>query len=388
MREQAVGRGDHGKEGAMPSSKEPIESLLAHLRAAHPELETVREAAAKPVYLVGGAVRDLLLGRDRADLDLVVEGDAAALAESLGAAAVEHERFATAKVELDGHEVDIASARSETYSYPGALPDVAVAADLEADLGRRDFTVNAMAIPLGGGPRLLDPFDGRSDLEAGQLRVLHRDSFVDDPTRAIRAARYAARFGFELEAETGKLLRATDLATVSADRRDAELLRLAGEPTAPRALALLCEWGLLEPRDGGIDLATGVDELLGSAPWRELVPREQALLKAALGPIGGEGSLAAAHPARPSQAVELARRRDPVELALARTLGAEWLDEYVGKWRAVELEIDGGDLIAAGVPEGPALGRGLAAALRAKLDGEANGRDQELAVALGAAEEA
>ncbi len=302
----------------------------------------LRAAAAEPVYLVGGAVRDLLLGRGRADIDLVVEGDAAALAARLGAETVAHERFATAKVELDGHEVDIASARTETYPRPGALPEVTAAAAIEADLGRRDFTINAMAIPLTGEPQLIDPHDGRADLEAGLLRVLHRGSFVDDPTRAIRAARYAARFGFELEPGTAELLRATDLGTVSADRREAELLRLAAEATAPRALALLAEWGLLEPREGGVELASRVAELLLASPWRELAPREPRTAGRRARPGGRRGGISRPRrPSRPSEAVELARGHDPVELVLARALGAEWLDDYAGEWRSVELEIDG-----------------------------------------------
>ena len=181
-------------------------------------------------------MRDLLLGRGRADLDLVVEGDAAALAARLGAEPVEHERFATAKVELDGHEVDIASARSETYPHPGALPEVSrrppASRQTSAAATSRSTRWRSRST---GEPRLIDPHGGQADLEAGLLRVLHRESFVDDPTRAIRAARYAARFGFELEPETEALLRATDLGTVSADRREAELLRLAGEPSAVRA---------------------------------------------------------------------------------------------------------------------------------------------------------
>jgi tRNA nucleotidyltransferase (CCA-adding enzyme) len=110
------------------------------------------------------------------------------------------------------------------------------------------------------------------------------------------------------------------------------------------------------------------------------------LLQAILGPPGGEGGLAAARPERPSLAVELAGRRDPVELILARAMGAEWLDRYLEEWRSVALEIDGEDLIAAGVPQGPSVGRGLEAALRGKLDGELRGREQELAAALAAAE--
>ncbi len=361
------------------------ESLAEALARVHPELAAVREVATEPVYLVGGAVRDLLLGRGRADVDLVVEGDAAALAGLLGAEVVAHERFSTAKVKLDGHEVDIASARAESYPRPGALPVVEPAEHVEADLARRDFTINAMAIPLRGEPRLIDPHGGREDLEAGLLRILHPRSFEDDPTRAIRAARYAARFGFEPEPETADLLSEADLGAVSDDRREAELLRLAGEDEAPRAFALLAEWGLVELRPGGAELTSRTVELLGSEPWSGVAPRPRSLLVAALGPPGGEEALAQARPERPSDGVELAAGRDPVELVLARALGAEWLDRYLTGWREVSLEIDGSDLMTAGVPQGPALGQGLREALRRKLDGEISGRDQELAAAIEAA---
>lgn len=367
----------------------PTENLGEAMRAAYPELATVREVAGgKPVYLVGGAVRDLLLGHRRTDIDLVVEGEAAALAARLGADAVEHERFATAKAELDGHEVDIATARAETYPQPGALPEVEPTAGIAADLARRDFTINAMAIPLGRrDPELIDPHGGREDLEAGLLRVLHSGSFDDDPTRALRAARYAARFGFELAPETKGLLSQADLTMVSADRRNAELLRLAGEAEAVRGFALLVEWGLLKPHENGMELAGRAAELLSEPPWSSVVDRGRAVLAAVLGPWGAAEKLAAAHPGRPSEAVELARGSAPIELVLARAMGAEWLDRYLEEWDSVRLEIDGGDLIAAGVSEGPALGRGLAEALRRKLDGEVAGRARELEVALAAARE-
>jgi len=365
----------------------PSESLARELARSHPELEAVREAGGDPVYLVGGAVRDLLLGRGRTDIDLVVEGDAAALASRLGVDVVLHERFGTAKVKLDGHELDIATARSEVYPHPGALPVVEPAA-IEDDLRRRDFTINAMAIPLRGEPRLIDPHGGEADLEAGELRVLHPRSFVDDPTRALRAARYCARFDFELEGETEQLLRRADLTKVSLDRRRAELLRLAAEPRAVRGFELLVGWGLVEPRVGWADLAKGVDELLSSPPWKGVAPRDEALVAALLGGLGGEDELAAALPERPSDAVELARRHGPVELVLARAAGATWLDLYVATWRSVALEIDGGDLIAAGIPQGPAVGAGLRAAWRHKLDGEIGGRERELEIALDAARRA
>jgi tRNA nucleotidyltransferase (CCA-adding enzyme) len=372
---------------AMQASEEHIETIAEALVRMHPELAPVRDAGGDPVYLVGGAVRDLLLGRGRADVDLVVEGDAATLASRLGAEVVSHERFATAKVRLDGHEVDIATARSESYPHPGALPVVEPAAHVEDDLRRRDFTINAMAIPLQGEPRLIDPCGGQADLATRKLRVLHPRSFEDDPTRAIRAARYAARFGFELEPETAALLREADLGAVSADRRQAELLRLAGEPKAPRGFALLGGWGLVELREGGTKLAARVGDLLEARLWSETASRERALLAAALGPEGEEVELSRTRPARPSEAVALASGHNPVELALARALGAEWLDRYLAEWRHVSLEIDGEALIAAGVPQGTALGHGLKQALRRKLDGEIEGREQELAAALEAAKE-
>jgi tRNA nucleotidyltransferase (CCA-adding enzyme) len=363
-----------------------IDNLDEALRRAHPELDAVRDAAGpNPVFLVGGAVRDLLLGRERADVDLVVIGDAASLAADLGAEVVEHERFATAKAQLDGHEVDIATAREETYSRPGALPEISPASTIEADLRRRDFTINAMALPLRGEVRLIDPYGGRDDLERNLLRVLHTGSFVDDPTRALRGARYASRFGLVPEEETDALLRATDLGTVSAERRRAELLRLAAEPGAARGFEMLEGWGLVEMRPDGAALAARVGKLLESPPWQGIAPLEEAVLAAALSPPATEEELAAAHPQQPSLAVELAGRHDPVELVLARALGAEWLDRYLLEWRAVSLEIDGEDLKAAGVPQGVAIGRGLKEALIRKLDGEISGREQELEVALAAA---
>ena len=360
--------------------------LAAELRHAHPELEVVRREAEEPVYLVGGAVRDLLLGRPRADVDLVVVGDVATLAARLGGAEEEHERFGTVKVEVEGHEVDIATARTETYPEPGALPVVAAADSIEADLARRDFTINAMAIPLEGEARVIDPHGGREDLERGLLRVLHPRSFEDDPTRAIRAARYAARFDFELEPATEALLRKADLSTISSDRRRAELERLAGEAGACRGFELLAQWGVIGLREGGLDLIRAVSDLLEREHWAEITSREEALIPAALGPPGGEELLASMWSPRPGEGVELAETRDPVELILARAMGAIWVEHYLTAWSKVQLEIDGNDLIQAGIPQGPAVGRGLRAARRKRLEGEVFSREQELAAALEAAQ--
>jgi tRNA nucleotidyltransferase (CCA-adding enzyme) len=372
----------------MTPSQPKIElERLGELLHALPGLERLgRAGGGLALYLVGGSVRDLLLGRERVDVDVAVEGgEVGRLAERLGGTAQIHPRFATATVRTDGLDIDLATTRTETYARPGALPDVAPAA-LSEDLARRDFTINAMAIPLGREPELIDPHGGLDDLEHGCLRVLHDRSFVDDPTRALRAARYAARYGFALETKTADLLRATDLDSASKERVEAELGKLAAEPEARGGFALLAEWELLELEPDAAELVEAVSRLLAGGPWAAVADHRQAVLAAALGRGTDEARrLAAATPTRPSEAVELAGRHGEVELALARAFGAEWLDRYLDDWRGVRLEIDGDDLLAEGIPAGPAVGRGLAEALRAKLDGEASGRDEELRIAVEAA---
>jgi tRNA nucleotidyltransferase (CCA-adding enzyme) len=362
---------------------------LAERIGALPGFELVREAAARAgveASLVGGSVRDALLGLASANLDLVVDGDHQPLVAALGGEAVVHDRFETATVTLPGGPVDIARARAETYPRPGALPEVRPAG-LVVDLARRDFTVNAIAVRLADPGVPVDPHDGIDDLRAGLLRVLHDRSFADDPTRALRAARYAARLGLELEPRTLELLRATDLTTVSADRVAAELGKLAAEADPRRGFELLSEWGLIALAPGAGELIDRIVALLSAPPWEGVVPRPAAVLAAARGPGPAAHELAALTPSEPSVAVAAARGKSAAELALARALGGDWLDRYLTLWRNVALEISGEDLIAAGVAEGPAVGRGLAAALRAKLDGEAPTRADELRIALAAASE-
>ena len=351
-------------------------------------LDRIRDAAGDtPAYLVGGAVRDLLLGDgERSDIDVVVEGDVGPIAERLGGEALRHERFGTAKVTAGTLTADLAAARAESYAHPGALPDVTAAA-LADDLARRDFTVNAMAVPLQGEARLIDPYGGEADLEARRLRVLHERSFVDDPTRAVRAARYATRLGFDLDPRADELVREADLGTVSMDRREAELYRLACEDSPRRGFELLDEWGLFALHERGGELIDLVVDLVSEPPWSDVSHRPAVVLAAARGEVGRAPRLAALRPASPSEAVEAARGASGVELAIGRVIGARWLDDYLADWRHVGLEITGEDLIAAGVAEGPALGRGLRAALARKLDGEVAGREAELAAALEASRE-
>ncbi len=337
-------------------------------------------------YLVGGTVRELVSGRPlTGDLDVAVDGDLDPVLERLGLPARRHARFETATVHLDGQGVDLARTRTERYPHPGALPEVEPAG-IEADLARRDFTVNAMALPLREGGELLDPFGGATDLEAGVLRILHDGSFGDDPTRAIRAARYAARLGLEPEAATLGLLRETDLGSVSADRREAELARLASEDEAARGFSLLAEWGVLEISEEAIAAVAEVSRLAENPRWgSDGATRSRAISLAALGGERAEAAsrLAATTPQRASEGVRLAAGHQPAELLLAIALGGEWLQRYVDEWSRVRLEIDGEDLIAAGIPEGPAVGAGLRAALERKLDGGLHGgREAELEAAL------
>jgi tRNA nucleotidyltransferase (CCA-adding enzyme) len=353
------------------------------------------------VHLVGGAVRDLLLERAPRELDLVVEGDVDAAAARLGGEVTAHDRFGTARVRAGGCAYDLVRARAETYAQPGALPDVRPGT-LEEDLRRRDVTVNAIALGLDGA---LNAVDGAlDDLRAGRLRVLHDASFVDDPTRVWRVARYAARLGFDVEERTRSLAGAADPATVSGDRLGAELRLALNEPDPlaalqaahdlnpaylpegfdprPRALAAALE---LLPDEGRADLLTLAACAAGMDAGALLAWLDD------MGFVAGERDLVAAasrfstgaplRAARTNAEIARAARGAPVEaVALAGGENARrWLDEL----RAVRLDINGDDLLAAGLPEGPEIGARLPRTLDRKLDGELAGREQELAAALG-----
>jgi tRNA nucleotidyltransferase (CCA-adding enzyme) len=204
--------------------------------------------------LVGGAVRDLLLGRAPRELDVVVARDAPELARELAtlldASTTVHERFGTAAVESAHGRIDVAERRAESYPAPGALPQVRPGS-ADEDLARRDFTVNAIAVALGGAARgrLQSSEHALEDLRAGRLRVLHERSFSDDPTRLLRLARYRARLGFAVEPHTAELaaqaLAAGALATASRARIGAELRLALREADAVAALAALSELGVL-----------------------------------------------------------------------------------------------------------------------------------------------
>jgi tRNA nucleotidyltransferase (CCA-adding enzyme) len=372
-----------------PATGAKIRSVLLErfhsLPAAQPLLEPLRERS--DVHLVGGAVRDLLLGGAPADLDLVVEGDVASFAESLGGEIRRYDRFGTYTVSLEGRQYDIARARSERYPEPGALPEVSPAS-LDQDLRRRDFTVNAIALALGG-PQAgeLHAVEGaRADLDARQLRILHDRSFTDDPTRLLRLARYTARLGFEIEPRTLELAREAisggALGTVSDDRIEHELRLLAREPDPVAALQAAQELGIPDVREFDADLAHRALELLPADGDRVRL----LLMLAADAKAGRElgRALEAAH--RPSEIAEAIGDSALEELAAAGARGPrEQAQTWVQELRHVRLGITGRELLQSGVPEGPLIGAGLKAALAAKLDGRVHGREQELAEALRAA---
>ncbi|MGA8217155.1 MAG: hypothetical protein WB771_01195 [Solirubrobacterales bacterium] len=370
----------------MPDSSEIDPARLPQAIDALPGIDAVRRIAVRvPTYLVGGVVRDLLLGTDGADLDIAIEGDAEAFSDIPGYQPERDERFLTGRLQMGDRRIDVAQTRAESYPSPGALPEVRPAPIAE-DLARRDFTVNAMAYPLAEDAELLDPHGGLDDLRAGRLRILHDRSFIDDPTRALRAARYAARFGFDLEPETAGLLAETDLSTVSDDRIQNELRKIASERDPARSLRLIVEWGVMPTLDPAApERVEEVVRLASGPPWADWVDRELAVMLAIVRPLPQIRELVDAEPERPSDAYRLAQPWDPAQLLVARALGAAWLDEYAERWRQVRLEITGEDLIAGGVDQGPAIGHGLEAALSGKLDGELSGRDEELRIALAAA---
>jgi tRNA nucleotidyltransferase (CCA-adding enzyme) len=345
------------------------------------------------IAVVGGFVRDVWLGREPRELDLVVEGDAAEVARSLGGEVVVHEPFGTATATGAGWRVDLAMARRERYLAPGALPEVEPAS-VEEDLARRDFTVNAIAVTISDGD-LLSAAHALEDLRSGALRVLHERSFIDDPTRLLRLARYAQRLGFAVEPRTAQLAGEAPIATLSGGRLGGELRLVLAEPDPLAVLARLTDklpieidrplvqraLALAPPESDRAMLLLGT--LTTEEAWLgglELTAREH------------EVALACRHAQVPADttpsALWRAWRATPVEaVAVAGAQGAanaaaRWIEEL----RHVRLEIGGDDLIAAGLAEGSELGRRLERTLAAKLDGAlAGGREGELAYALGEA---
>ncbi len=383
----------------------PLLMLLRSLRELATELDI-------PFYLVGGSVRDLLIGSPVKDLDLVVEGDASVLAfeaaKRLSGEVVSYEQFGTATLKVGAQRLDLATARTERYPRPGALP-VVTPSTIHEDLGRRDFSINAIAVRLSGpqAGEVLDPFGGRSDLDRGLVRVLHDRSFVDDATRILRAVRYEQRLGFRLEEMTERLLRqaldAGMLDTISGDRVRRELALVFQEPQPSRALRRMAGLGVL----GAIypplaEAALPEDEAQPSGPLVYL-----GLLSYHLTPEQAQGFIhrlnmpsawakvvrdtvqvreregALARPGLSNTALwELLEELALPALEAAATLTAsprarERLRLYLDRLRHVRPSLNGRDLLRMGVPQGPMVGELLRELRRARLEGDVATRADE-----------
>lgn len=379
----------------LPEAEAALRSLSGGARV----LDAVAETPG--AWVVGGAVRDALLGRTPIELDVVLESDPAAFAAALGCALDVNERFGTGSFTLpEGLTVDVVRARRERYPVPGALPEV-VPAGLAEDLARRDVSVNAIALRPGGELRCVP--DALLDLGDERLRVLTRGSFHDDPTRLWRVARYGARLGFTVEPGTAALAATADPTTASGPRHGSELRRTLAEADPVGALAATAALApALLPRGFAARPATEALALLPAGEGRpELIVLARACAGCdaaelvawldALGLTAGERDIVAAgsraavlaplRAARDGAAIGRAARGAPLEvIALAGGENARrWIDEL----RHLAPAIGGADLLAAGVPAGPEVGARLARARDAQLNGDAPDRTLQLAVALG-----
>jgi tRNA nucleotidyltransferase (CCA-adding enzyme) len=416
------------------------------LRAVPEEAATLVRAVLKEadarrlsVYLVGGPVRDLVLGREVADVDLIVaERDGAGAADLARAAATAdlrvsaHDRFGTVSLKRGDVTIDLATVRRETYSHDGALPTVE-AGTLEEDLRRRDFTVNALALPLSEAARsrhagLVDFDEGIADLEQRKLRVLHPRSFHDDPTRALRAARLAPRLGFTLSrgsrSNLRDALRDGAFGRVSGDRLRREIVKLFDDAVRgldpSRALRLLSEWHVLGALEPGLTLERDavaplrrLGRSVATPPWRYsrwrpwvsglalwLAPAPSGLRRRVLKRFSVRGEAAKKIDAFAKvrggwlRDLERARGRGAID-AVLRQLDEEHLHaifataapalrrrivRYAAEDRSRRAPVTGDDLMALGL-EGPAVGRALSRIRAAYLDGAVKDRDEALALA-------
>lgn len=385
------------------------------------DLETVRRlgeaAAGAELWLVGGSVRDALLGRRVVDLDLVSERPAAdlgpALADVLGGSVGARSQFGTLKLRIAGRAIDLTTARTERYAKPGALPTVAPG-DLHADLARRDFSINAMAASLHPDRfgALLDTQGGARDLERGLIRALHERSFQDDATRMLRAARYASRLGFAIEPATlGWIER--DLAyaqSISGPRLRREIERMLAEPAPARALLTAVRLGVLPAIDVGLG-APDVRDALLQAMSRELsglallgalvyaLPRERAsafckriaATKRQMLVVEGVGRL------RESEArLAVARLGGEVDLivgsaprpaveAAAAAAASPMARRNLGRWLAASQTrplLDGEELMALGVEPGRKVGEMQRALRHVVMDRIVTGRAEAVLFVL------
>jgi tRNA nucleotidyltransferase (CCA-adding enzyme) len=436
-----------------PSQRDEMAALLEQALSG-PVLALVRRISQKAhemgfvPYFVGGLVRDLILDTPIVDVDMVIEGDAIQLARRLAAdldgRVIAHKRFGTAKWILSQRvwkrvagvvphgklprklprklppSVDFATARTEFYTHPTALPQVA-RSSIKQDLHRRDFTINTLAVRLDPGHwgELLDFYGGEADLQSGVIRVLHSLSFVDDPTRMLRAARLESRLGFHLDPRSEELIAngLPLLKRVSGVRIRHELEQIFDEPEPARALSRLDELGVLAQIHPGLHCdkwlqakCSALHRDLEPKTWN-LEPKDSALLSLAMLAYRFDGAEledlitrlrvkrddaedlrllpglreALPHVGRARRASSIYRLLEPYP---ARVLAVAWiatdskrtrerLSNYQTAYLLVETEITGDDLKAMELKPGPLFGRLLRALHDARLDGKVSTREEE-----------
>ena len=421
---------------SLPGANEFRKALKPEIAALLDSVLDAADARGLAVYAVGGPVRDLVLGREVNDVDLLVEGgDAvglATLAAPADARVTPHDRFGTVQIQTGSASIDISGVRGETYAHVGALPQVEPGS-LADDLARRDFTVNALALPLSKRAKhahagIIDLADGRTDLAGGDLRILHPRSFHDDPTRVLRAARLGPRLGLSLTRGSRTALRDAlrdgAFGRVSGDRLRRELVktfddaRLGVDPS--RVLRLLSNWHVLGALEPGLDLPRAavvplrrLGRAIASPPWRSgrwrswisglsvwLAPASPALRRRTLQRFSVRGEAARAIIGFPKasagwmNALRRARGRGAIDAALGPLSEEELYSLYAladpklrrriarfaNEDRTRRLPLSGEDLLAIGL-EGPALGRVLNRIRIAYLDGALQNREDAIALA-------
>ena len=403
-------------EGSLPSS---TFTLLKAIAAKASEIDM-------PLYLVGGLVRDVLLGAPVKDLDIVVEGNAALLAfevskESSGDV-TSYSQFGTATVKVEGQRFDLATARQETYLRPGALPRV-TPSTIQEDLGRRDFTINAMAIALSDPKpgQFLDPYKGKVDLKLGLVRILHPRSFVDDATRILRGIRYEQRLKFQLEEETHELLLEAVgtgmLDTLSGDRirREMELIFEEDRPHLP--LSRCRELGVLQAILPALGDGFSAEALAGheveedslaylaalSYPltsqegeslihrlhmpsrWAKVV-RDTIAIRLKSGDDPASGPHIGRPDLSPGQLCSFLAQLSAVSIEVNALLSGsprvkEALELYLSELRHVKPSLNGKDLISLGVAQGPLVGEVLRELKIARIEGRITTKEEEIRLA-------
>jgi len=390
------------------------------LTAAQREILELTSAAADSsnayVFLVGGAVRDILLRKTPKDLDIVIDGSPddflKDLTEIVDGKILTESQFGTFKFNIGCQDVDIAVARTETYAKPGALPTVSQGS-IEEDLKRRDFSINAIAISINVNTmgELLDPFNGRQDLENELVRVLHKDSFIDDSTRILRAIRYATRLNFNLSPDTDELVQSQlgYLDTLSGDRLRNELRMILIEPTVVQILKDCQHRGILKAIHPGLNTSISylnkIDVLLCSKEIDEqeilsalIYPVPTSLLQSIVERLSIEGQwkkiaydIQHIHKHSRKLSSENIRRSEiylllrDIQVPVIKGFRAMTeveniqnnLNLYLDELQQAHPTLNAKDLLAMGIPEGPKIGILLKLLLEAHLDGRIKSRQEE-----------